>query len=902
MSGIESATRLWLKYDTALMKRRFGHGTFNRVTELMPGSRVGAFAAALVATASLGETSVASEVSDAARFRKEIQPILSEFCHDCHGDGMNKGGVAFDEFKSDQALIGDHQLWLKALKNLRAGIMPPPQKPQPSAEQKQQIEKWIKTAVFAADPQNPDPGRVTVRRLNRVEYRNTIRDLMGVDFDTEKEFPPDDAGHGFDNIGDVLTLPPMLLEKYLAAARTIVTKAVPPVPGMPAEKILPGRSFRRTDPAASETPAATTGRMPAVGSALNLSYYDHASVSNTFKAEHTGRYQLLLDFAATERYVDNQFDYNKCRLVFKADGQELHSREYTREGGKAFHHEFEQDWNAGDHELILEVHPLTPDQKQVRSLTLRVDSVTVRGPLDSKHWVRPKNHEKFFPKETPESASDRRAYARGILEPFVRKAYRRPVDAKTVDRLVTLAESTYAQPGKTFEAGIGQAMVAVLASPRFLFREEEVDETTRGTVAPGHPLVDEYALASRLSYFLWSSMPDDELFRLAGEGKLRAHLAAQTKRMLADRKSEALMRNFTGQWLQSRDIETVSIDARQVLRRESAADPDFERRRQRFRQLNDKPEDTLTAEEKKELSDIRATFAQRFGRQPRAELTGDLRRAMRRETEKVFEHVVREDRSLLELLDSDYTFLNERLARHYGLTNLNVVGDEMRRVKLPPENPRGGILTQGTVLAVTSNPTRTSPVKRGLFILDNILGTPPAPPPPDIPPLEDAAKGIKDRPVTLRETLALHREAPLCSSCHNRMDPLGLALENFNALGMWRDQERGQPIDATATLLSGESFANIRELKKILAASHATEFYRTVTEKLLTYALGRGLDYYDVVTVDNIVERLEKSGGRPSELLAGIIESAPFQKTRNRAAVATGVPPGGTGTRASRAP
>jgi hypothetical protein len=253
---------------------------------------------------------------------------------------------------------------------------------------------------------------------------------------------------------------------------------------------------------------------------------------------------------------------------------------------------------------------------------------------------------------------------------------------------------------------------------------------------------------------------------------------------------------------------------------------------------------------------------------------------MRYETEKTFDYILRDNRSLLELLDSDYTFLNERLARHYGLTNLNVTGESMQLVKLPPDSPRGGIITHGSVLAVTSNPTRTSPVKRGLFILDNLLGTPPAPPPPNIPALEDAVKGGRERTTTLREMLALHREAPLCSSCHNRMDPLGLALENFNAMGMWRDQERGQPIDPAGKLLSGESFTNIREMKKALVANHATEFYRALTEKLLTYALGRGLKYYDVATVDLIVERLEKSNGKPSELLAGVIESAPFQKTR----------------------
>ena len=407
---------------------------------------------------------------------------------------------------------------------------------------------------------------------------------------------------------------------------------------------------------------------------------------------------------------------------------------------------------------------------------------------------------------------------------------------------MALAESTYNEKGKTFEAGIGQAMVGVLASPRFLFREESAEPTSDKEPSA----VDEYALASRLSYFLWSSMPDEELLRLAGEKKLRANLAAQLKRLLTDPKSEAFVRNFVGQWLQTRDIETVQIDSRQVLLREiaergaaPAVDADREKRMLRFRELRNKEETneaSLTLVEKKELQEVhdglfgpqaqRAPSAQtnQTGRgfrgfrnfRPRAEMTGDLRRAMRLETEQTFDYILREDRSLLELLDSDYTFLNERLARHYGLTNLNVTGDDMVRVKLPPESPRGGVLTQGSVLAVTSNPTRTSPVKRGLFILDNLLGTPPPPPPPDIPPLEDAAKAMKDKKLTLRETLALHREQPLCSSCHNRMDPLGLALENFNAMGLWREQERGQPIDATGQLMSGESFTNIVELKKIL--------------------------------------------------------------------------------------
>ncbi len=847
---------------------------------------------------------IAAQCADGAtgvELPASVRPILQEYCWDCHADGANKGGVSFDQFKSAAALHEDHELWLRALKNVRAGLMPPPQKPQPSPGQKQQLDQWIRSAVFRLDPKNPDPGRVTVRRLNRIEYRNTIRDLLDVDFDTDKEFPPDDAGYGFDNIGDVLTLPPMLLEKYLAAAKTIVNRGVPAVARVPAERTEPGRNFRGAPSAAGQTNRnASAANAP---NTVALSYYESASVTNAIRVEHAGRYQLLLDFTANERFVDNQFDLNKCRLVFSADGRELHRQDYGREGGKAFHFEFDQDWTSGQHELVFAVEPLTPDQKQVRSLTLRIDSLTLRGPLDEAHWVRPKNYERYFPGTTPNDFTARRQYTRDILNPFVRRAYRRPVDDATVDRLVAIAEATSGQPGKTFEAGVGQAMVAVLASPRFLFREETIETGDKaGDTGSRYPLVDEYALASRLSYFLWSSMPDDELLQLAERRQLRANLDREVQRLLAHKKSATLVRNFVGQWLQTRDIETVSIDARQVLFRESPIDPDQERRRARFRELRDKDESTLTPEEKQELATIRSTFFRRSGQPVRAELTGDVRRAMRQETEKTFDFILRENRSLLELLDSDYTFLNEKLARHYGLTNLNVTGDDLVRVTLPADSPRGGVITHGSVLAVTSNPTRTSPVKRGLFILDNLLGAPPPPPPANIPPLEDATKGIKDRKLTLRETLALHREQPLCSSCHNRMDPLGLALDNFNAMGMWRDRDLNQPIDATGTLISGERFSSVKELKRILVANHAREFYQTITEKLLTYALGRGLEFYDVATVDAIVDRLVRSNGRPADLLAGIIQSAPFQKTRTDLAEPGPRPDARSGDRAALTP
>jgi len=793
-------------------------------------------------------------------FKKTVQPVLQEYCYDCHGDGESRGGVALDSLASTN-LAASRDVWWRVLKNLRAGLMPPAKKSQPTLAQKEAIQQWIKDAVFEVNPLNPDPGRVTIRRLNRVEYQNTIRDLLGVEFDAPGEFPPDDTGHGFDNIGDVLTMPPMLLEKYLVAAEKIIGQAVPTVKGIAPEQVISGNEFQ-----------ADAGKRNS--GALSLSYYAPAFVTNLCNVTQAGKYQLAVDLMVNEKYVDDVFDYNKCELIFRADGKPLLKKEFSWEGGKPYHFNYDQSWSAGRHQLDFELRPLTPGAEQTRTLSMQITAVTVRGPMANENRVRPKNYARFFPKAIPADAAGRRDYARELLGDFARRAFRRPVDQDTTDRLAKLAENVYRQPGRTFEAGVAAGMVAVLASPRFIFREENIEAVSSGQT---YALVDEYALASRLSYFLWSSMPDEELFQQAAAGTLRKNLSAQVARMLADPRSDALEKNFVGQWLQVRDIESVQIEARSVLAREQKFDPQQDARRKRFRELNEKPEASLTQEEKDELAGLRATFRARQ-QPPRAVLAGDLRRAMQRETESVFDYIVREDRSLLELLDSDYTFVNERLADHYGIPD--VTGPKMRRVTLPPDSPRGGILTEGTVLVVTSNPTRTSPVKRGAFILDNILGTPSLPPPPNIPPLEDANKGLTNRAPTLRETLAAHRENALCASCHDRMDPPGLALENFNALGMWRTQEFGQPIDPSGQLATGEKFTNIKELKHILVTHHAEDFYRTITQKLLTYALGRGLDYYDVETVDQIVARVEQSGGKPSALIAGIVESAPFQKTR----------------------
>ncbi len=806
-----------------------------------------------------GDSAPSAGLPAVQRYRAEIAPLLEKYCADCHADGAKKGNVAFDEFKSDEAILESEELWHTALRYVRAGVMPPAnKKSRPTAQELALLEGWIKKDVLEIDPANVDPGRVTVRRLNRTEYRNTVRDLTGVDFNTDTEFPPDDTGHGFDNIGDVLNISPMLLEKYLVAARGIISDAVPTVSAVVAEKTMAGRSFRE--------PNRNNGF-------LSLPYYEAATVTNRFEARVAGTYEVALDLLLRGNSGEFKFDSNRCEVAFLVNGKELMRQEHGWYDRKEVRLKFEERWSPGEQTFTLEVRPLTTFEKS-SAMEVRLNSVAIRGPLERENWIRPKNYERFFTGVTPEEPAARRAYAAGLLRQFATRAFRRPPEEAMVERLTGLAESVSAQPGKTFEAGVAHAMIAVLASPRFLFREEASLPEAGGP----YPLIDEYSLASRLSYFLWSSMPDDALFELARSNQLRAKLPEQFRRMLEDSRSGAFMRNFVGQWLQTRDIEGISIDERAVFAREDEPDPKIEKMRARFRELRNKDKEELTEEESKELDSLRAQLF-RGGRRPRAELNGDLRQAMRQETERTFAHILKEDRSLIEMLDADYAILNERLAKHYGIPD--VTGDDFRLVKLPPDSPRGGVLTQGTILAVTSNPTRTSPVKRGLFVLENILGMPPAPPPPDIPALEDAARRFKDRQPTLRETLALHREQPLCASCHDRMDPLGLALENFNALGMWREKERTEVVDPSGQLITGEKFATIQELKQILAADRPLDFYRCLTEKLLTYALGRGLEPSDLETVDRIVDRIVKEKGRASALLTGILESAPFQRRRD---------------------
>ena len=809
----------------------------------------------------------AAEVSGAAEFHKDIEPIIHEYCYDCHGDGEKKGGVAFDEFASDQAILTNRELWWTALKYLRAGIMPPPKRDRPTPAEKQRIATWVKSAVFAINPNDIDPGRVTLRRLNRVEYRNSIRDLLGVDFDTEVEFPPDDSGYGFDDIGDVLTLSPMLLEKYVAAAKTIVTDAVPVVPRAPAERTISGAEF--VDTANSNENRELRRKDPV------MPFDKSAALVHTFHLKHDGTYQFHLELGVRGPF---EFDPRRCRIALKLDGQEFAGKEIGWYNNKTLPFDLNKMLSAGEHRLSVELQPLNADAPGTNALLMRILPVTIRGPMEKEFWGMSKNYERFFSGAIPEDAAARREYVRQNLRNFATKAFRRPVDDQTVDRLASLAEEVYSQPGKSVEAGIAQGMEAVISSPRFLFHLEGGISPAPSTNAWSD--IDEYALASRLSYFLWSTMPDDELMRLAQQGQLRNNLAAQVTRMLKDPRSSEFVRNFTGQWLQARDVDAIAINVKEVLARDSGRDGVFVDELAAFRGKRDMRSDQSDSSETNSSTPNARPFRRFRRKDAPLRFDNELRQAMRDETEMFFASVVHEDRDVTTLINSDYTFLNERLAALYGLTNLDVIGNEMRRVTLPPDCPRGGVLTEGTVLVVTSNPDRTSPVKRGIFVLNNIMGTPPPPPPPNVPALEASEKPSGD--ATLRDLLEAHRSRPLCASCHARMDPIGLAMENFNAIGIWRQTERNQNIDAAGKLITGETFNNVRELKHILVTNHREDFYRCLTEKLLTYALGRGLECYDVETVDRIVQGMDEQNGRFSALLMGIIESAPFQKQRNQ--------------------
>jgi hypothetical protein len=713
-------------------------------------------------------------------YERDVKPVLVAYCYDCHGGGSARGDVDLDAHSGAQGRAADGQLWDRVWENVRNGVMPPPGKPRPTAAERVALQGWIRREVQGVDCRAPDPGRVTLRRLNRDEYNHSIADLFGIDHQPAEDFPADDTGYGFDNIGDVLSVSPVLTEKYFNAAEQIVARVVAARPE------VPRRTLRRRD---LKLPPESAGRV-SVG-------------EGRFTLEHAGRHAVALKVSV------NSFRpfIGRARLRVELDGRPLVRATY-RAGNLTYPYVLRRTLAKGEHvvRVVVDQTEATPDAG--RAVNIGLEELTVTGPIGTRIREFPAPHRRVFFQGPPPSDPDaRRAYARAILERVASRAFRRPLEVATLDRLSALAAEVEERSGR-FESGITSALQAILVSPQFLFRFE--------------PALDEPALATRLSYLLHATGPDDELTALAAGGALRANLPAQVRRLLADPRSERFVERFVGQWLQTRDVETLPIS-------------------EKFRDLKT-----------------------------------SHRRLMRAETELLFGYLLREGRDVMELLTADYTFLNDALAEFYGLPP--VEGAEMRRVALPADGPRGGLLTHGSFLIVTSNPTRTSPVKRGRFLLDNLLGMPPPPPPPDVPNL-DAARKSGAGPATMREQLAVHRDNPACAGCHARMDPIGLALEGFDAIGRWRTCEDDQPIDTSARLVTGEAIAGVPDLRRALGARRE-QLYRTLTRKLMTFALGRGLEPADDCTVDRLVAEMMASGGRVADLLVGIAQSPPFQLRR----------------------
>jgi Protein of unknown function (DUF1592)/Protein of unknown function (DUF1588)/Protein of unknown function (DUF1587)/Protein of unknown function (DUF1585)/Protein of unknown function (DUF1595) len=749
-------------------------------------------------------------------YEKEIVPLLEMYCYSCHAEGESKGEFVMDAFKSLPAHLKDKKHWLPVWHNLRSQVMPPSDEDQPTPAEKHKLLSWIEKEVFSLDPAKPDPGRVTIRRLNRTEYQYAVYDLLGVEFDTQEAFPPDDTGYGFDNIGSVLSMSPLLMEKYLTAADEVVSLALPEGAAAQVPRIdMEGKDFK-----APANPRITGSWVPFAVS---------QSVQFDQEIKQVGDYQIDVEYSihgATEATTD------AALMEISASGQKIGEATLGWDQRRVIKLTGETSLKKGRQNFQIQITPKGRPLPSEEELFLKVQRVIVQGPLGGESKEFAKGYRMIFVDgPPPEGAQAREQYARKIMRSFVSRAFRRPLDDKTIDRLIGIYREVSKEPGKTFQDGIKQAIVTCLASPRFLFRAEiQPEPNNPAKIVP----IDEYSLASRLSFFLWSSVPDDELLSLAYKTQLRANLRAQVDRMLKDPRSQRMVRNFIGQWLRVRDVETVAISAKAIL-------------------------GTETNREAARIFDPR------------------LRSDMQRETEMLFDFILRENRPAQELISANYSFLNERLANFYGIDG--VTGEDFKPVDLTEHPERGGLLSQGTFLMVTSNASRTSAVKRGLYVLDNLLGTPAPPAPPDVPKLEDIADPAKTNP-TMREMMEIHRSKPDCRGCHARMDPIGLGLENFNALGQFRTREHGKPIDTAGRLLTGEKFSDVAALKEILAVNRKQDFYRCLSEKFLTYAIGRGVEYYDATTLEQLTERLDKNDGKLRELIQGIVESAPFQKRR----------------------
>jgi hypothetical protein len=742
----------------------------------------------------------AAATSTATGFETEVAPLVRKYCIACHSGPNPSGGVNVANDKTTAAVIKNRSTWENIARNISDNHMPPAGAPQPTATERDRITGWVESTFTKADCALHDPGRITLRRLNREEYNNTVRDLFGIDIRPADAFPSDDVGYGFDNIGDVLSLSPLLMEKYLNAAEKVAQTAIlTPEDGNKPMR-LPAANMQHT-----------VGN-PYNGNGFLIS--TNGDVHTDYDIPRDGEYTIRINAAQQPGGPDNakmalHVD-DKVVFTFDVAARERNPRDY----------ELPMPLKAGKHRFAMEFtndfyDEKAPKGKQDRNLI--VNYLELVGPPGLPKEL-PTSHRRILFCQ-PSATLTQDAAARKILTAFASKAYRRPAATQEIDRLLTYVHLAEKQ-GESFEGGIRVAVEAVLVNPNFLFHVELDPKPNEKTISR---YLTDYELAARLSYFLWSSVPDAELNSLAAQGKLQNSkmLEQQVKRMLKDPKAQALGQNFAGQWLQLRNLSQVRPDTG------------------RFPDWNDK-----------------------------------LRLSMKTETEMFFNSIVSEDHSVLDFIDAKYTFLNEPLAKHYGIAG--VTGDNFRRVALEGDQ-RGGLLTQASILTVTSNPTRTSPVKRGKWVLDNLLGTPPPPAPPNVPKLADDNHG----PLvgTLRQRMEQHRKDPACASCHARMDPLGFGLENFDATGGWRTKDGDSAVDASGVLPGNVSFTGPAQLKNILKTKK-TLFVHCLTEKMMTYALGRGIEHYDRCNIDAMVKTVAQSDYKFSALVDAIVESEPFRKRR----------------------
>ncbi|MEE8350107.1 MAG: DUF1592 domain-containing protein [Acidobacteriota bacterium] len=740
--------------------------------------------------------------------------VLDRYCVICHNEQARTAGLTLDSMNLE--LINEGAaVWEKVLRKLRARAMPPAGMPRPDEAAYDSLITYLEQELDGAPP---NPGRPVLHRLNRSEYTNAIRDLLALEIDGASLLPGDDSGYGFDNIGDVLSFSPMLMERYMSAARKISRLAIGDHGGRPdSETFEVSRFLGQEDRTSKDLPFGSRG-------GIAVRHFFPLDGEYLIKARLKSSYDGSSIFGLAEHH---QLDVHLDRLnvaQFTVGNSPSRISPVGKDAPDA-HLEVRLQVSAGPHLVGVSFLKETWAREQMIQPTFSsmereepgIGSITISGPYNARGPGKTPSRNRIFVCR-PTGSQDEEPCAKKIISTLARHAYRRPITDEEVPTL--LAPYLIGRREGGFEDGIELALQRVLVSPEFLFRiEKDPENIEPGTAYP----VSDLELASRLSFFLWSSIPDEPLLMLAAEGRLRdpAVLETQVRRMLSDSRSRTLVTNFAGQWLYLRNMALVAPDLGEF--------PEFDE---------------------------------------------NLREALQRETELFFESMLRDDHSVTDLLDADYTFLNERLARHYGIKN--IYGNHFRRVELSLEE-RKGLLGKGSILTTTSYANRTSPVLRGKWVLENILGTPPPPPPPNVPALQEPNRDGKA--LTMRERMEEHRANPACASCHSRMDPLGFAMENFDAIGGWRTTEAGSPIDSSGVLPDGTQFQGTSGLRKVLLGRRE-EFTRTVTDKLLTYALGRGAEFFDAPAVRSIMREAARDDYRWSSLIMGIVKSLPFQMRR----------------------